>query len=320
MKIDLVYLWCNGDDPQWKSRREQFIETGLSGDKQTHCEGRVADNSDLRYSLRSIDLYAPWVNHIYVVTDNQYPDWLDRSNSKISIVSHSDLFDPKYLPLYNSCAIELGIHKIEGLSEHYIYANDDMMLGRKISPDFFFTPQGKAKCRFVESKQFRRLQDTYFYTINKVLDSIVAEYGAEYDLLYPHHQIDPYVKSSVQECIAKYSAWADLTLSNHFRSSEDMQRHILSLFAVATHSAIIESRKQQRFAKLRQLLTMLLKCDATSDSLLIGLEKKSIEKSIRLFNPALLCFNDSERVSDDDRKRIKELYERLYPQKSQFEI
>ncbi|MFI3323886.1 MAG: stealth family protein [Rikenellaceae bacterium] len=320
MKIDLVYLWCNGSDPQWRSRREHFVETGAVCDPQAICDGRIADNSDLRYSLRSVELYAPWVNHIYIVTDNQSPDWLDTTNPRISIVNQNDLFDPKYLPLYNSCALELGLHKIEGLSEHYIYANDDMMLGRAVSPEFFFTADGKAKSRFIWSKSFKRCDDTYSHTINRVLDAIVGEYGAKYDFLYPHHQIDPYVKGSVEECLAKYCDWTEETLSHNFRSRDDMQRHIFSLFAVATGRGVVASRFRQQFSRLRQIILMFLGCSKGANSLLIGLESKDIERPVKLLKPALLCFNDSERATEEDRIQIKRIYERLYPRKSQFEL
>ncbi len=320
MKIDLVYLWCNGSDEQWRRRREQFVESGAVCDPQAICAGRIADNSDLRYSLRSVELYAPWVNHIYIVTDNQCPDWLDTTNPRISIVNQNDLFDPKYLPLYNSCALELGLHKIEGLSEHYIYANDDMMLGRELSPDFFFTADGKAKSRFIRSKSFRGCDDTYSHTINRVLDAIVGEYGAQYDLLYPHHQIDPYVKGSIEECLAKYHDWSEETLSHNFRSRDDMQRHIFSLFAVATGSGVIASCFSQQFSRLRRMISVLVGRSRGADSLLIGLERKDIERQIKLLKPALLCFNDSERATEEDRTKIKEIYGRLYPHKSQFEL
>ncbi len=320
MKIDLVYLWCNGDDPEWRRRRAQFIESGSITDEQSTCEGRIADNSDLRYSLRSVELYAPWINHIYIVTDRQCPEWLNTSHPKITLVDHNSLFESRHLPLYNSCALELGIHKIEGLSEHYIYANDDMMLFRPLTPDFFFTPDGRAKCRFIITDAYRGESDTYFHTINEVNAKIVSDFGAEYDMLYPHHQIDAYVKSSVKECIERYSEWAEKTLSHTFRSAEDMQRHILSLYAVATGRGIIENLKRPFLAKVRELYYKIFAPAKASNSLLVGIEKRGIYLTVKLLRPALLCFNDSQRATPTDRQRIKRLYQRLYPTASSFEM
>ena len=73
MKIDLVYLWVNGNDPVWKERKAKFLgqENDLINDN--NCEGRFIDNDELKYSLRSVEKFAPWINNIYIITDNQKP-------------------------------------------------------------------------------------------------------------------------------------------------------------------------------------------------------------------------------------------------------
>ena len=82
MDIDLVYLWVNGNDPQWQAKRNALI--GKTEEKSSaNCEGRYANNDELKYSLRSIELYAPWIRKIFIVTDNQIPEWLDTSNPKV---------------------------------------------------------------------------------------------------------------------------------------------------------------------------------------------------------------------------------------------
>lgn len=79
-KIDLVYLWCNDQDPVWRTKRMK----ALNPDKEYHIGAtdacRVKDNHELMYSLRSVEMYAPWIRKVYIVTDNQTPEWLDTSN------------------------------------------------------------------------------------------------------------------------------------------------------------------------------------------------------------------------------------------------
>ena len=66
---------------------------------------RYRDSGELRYSLRSLEKYAPWVRHVYLVTDNQIPYWLDMSSSRLTVVSHREIFaDKTALPVFSSPA------------------------------------------------------------------------------------------------------------------------------------------------------------------------------------------------------------------------
>jgi hypothetical protein len=57
-------------------------ELELDDDEGTHSpiptgnamsDNRFRDSEELRYSLRSLVKYAPWVRKIFIVTDNQIP-------------------------------------------------------------------------------------------------------------------------------------------------------------------------------------------------------------------------------------------------------
>jgi hypothetical protein len=101
---------------------------------------RYRDNEELRYSLRSIIKYAPWVRRIFIATDNQLPSWLKVDHPRITVVPHSEFFpDPSTLPTFSSPAIEVNLHRIKGLSRRFVYFNDDVMLGAPIYPDDFMT-------------------------------------------------------------------------------------------------------------------------------------------------------------------------------------
>ena len=111
IEVDLVYLWVNGNDPQWQAKYNAFIGK-TTKDLSLNCKGRYADNDELKYSLRSISLYAPWVHKIFIVTDNQIPEWLDTTNPKIQIVDHKDIMPEESLPCFNSSLIEHFLYKI----------------------------------------------------------------------------------------------------------------------------------------------------------------------------------------------------------------
>ncbi|KAM8974255.1 N-acetylglucosamine-1-phosphotransferase subunits alpha/beta isoform 2-T2 [Pelodytes ibericus] len=101
---------------------------------------RFEDNEELRYSLRSIEKYAPWVRHIFIVTNGQIPSWLNLDNPRVTLISHHDIFlNTSHLPTFSSPAIESHIHRIPGLSQKFIYMNDDVMFGTNVWPDDFYS-------------------------------------------------------------------------------------------------------------------------------------------------------------------------------------
>jgi len=101
---------------------------------------RFRDNEELRFSLRSLEQHAGWVRNVYIVTNGQVPYWLDTSNPRVKIIKHSDIFQNQtHLPTFSSPAIESHIHRIPGLSDKFIYLNDDVMFGNNVLPEDFYT-------------------------------------------------------------------------------------------------------------------------------------------------------------------------------------
>lgn len=110
---------------------------------------RYRDSGELRYSIRSLVKYAPWIRKIYLVTDNQIPNWLNLENDRIKVVSHEDIFPNRsHLPVFSSPAIEAHLHRIPGLSKKFIYFNDDVFLGAPTSPEDFTSVKGIQKFHF----------------------------------------------------------------------------------------------------------------------------------------------------------------------------
>jgi hypothetical protein len=142
--VDLVYTWVDGRDPVWRERMLRRREEVLGKvTANAVADARFQDLEELRYSLRSVHAFAPWVNRIWIVTDGQTPAWLDPSDERVTVVDHREIWDdPSKLPVFNSHAIEARLHHIPGLAEHYIYFNDDMMFGRPVQASEFFTPGG----------------------------------------------------------------------------------------------------------------------------------------------------------------------------------
>lgn len=145
--IDVVYTWVNDRDPEWRARYGEALRDRdpdeLAG--QSASPARFRNRDELRYSLRSLALNARFVRRVYIVTAGQVPEWLARDVPNVRVVPHEEILEPECLPTFNSHAIETALHRIDGLSEHYLYLNDDFFFGRGCRPSTFFTPDGLPK-------------------------------------------------------------------------------------------------------------------------------------------------------------------------------
>ena len=107
--VDIVYTWVDGADPGWRARMHGVMESAdlRTTEPSALAESRFTSRDELKFSLRSLEYYASWANHIYIVTDDQVPDWLNTDHPKVSVVDHREIFaDPTVLPVFNSHAIE----------------------------------------------------------------------------------------------------------------------------------------------------------------------------------------------------------------------
>lgn len=150
--IDVVYTWVDGNDPEWIERKNQKLASlGYKLPDNSTDRSKWENRDELRFSLRSLNMFAPWIRNVYIVTDNQRPTWLrmDHQQHNLFIIDHTDIFpDISQLPVFNSHAIESVLHRIKGLSEYFIYMNDDFFLGKRTFPKTFFTSGGLTKVFF----------------------------------------------------------------------------------------------------------------------------------------------------------------------------
>ena len=104
--VDIVYLWCDSSDDVWRTKKnDELRKLGKTTDNDSTGDCRFIDNDELKYSLRSLEKYAPWINNIFIVTDSQVPKWLDTTNPKIKIIDHKEILPEDVLPTFNASAI-----------------------------------------------------------------------------------------------------------------------------------------------------------------------------------------------------------------------
>lgn len=148
--IDAVITWVDGTDPAWQERRNWFAAEGgfentlRPQSRAAHDTARYQHFDELRYCLRAIEAYAPWIRRVFIVTDRQRPEWL-RLGGKVRLVDHTQILPPYALPTFNSHAIEACLYRIPELSENFIYFNDDFLLMSSASPQMFYGPNGEIR-------------------------------------------------------------------------------------------------------------------------------------------------------------------------------
>lgn len=143
--IDVVYTWVNGSDREF-IRQLSLYQTDNPNQISVN---RFNDNNELLYSLRSLEKNAPWIRDVYIVTNGQVPKWLNLNNSRVHLITHEDIFQNKsHLPTFSSPAIESHLHRINGLSNMFLYINDDVLLTAPIFVQDFFTLDSGYKLRF----------------------------------------------------------------------------------------------------------------------------------------------------------------------------
>ncbi len=140
-EIDMVFSWVDGSAPEYRASRRAMEAIAVLGEGDDH-ESRFRHVDELKYALRSVHMFAPWIRRIFIATDSPAPAWL-AAHPKVTLVrSHEHFADPTVLPTHNSMAVESQLHHIDGLSEHFLYSNDDMFFARPLSPEMFFTAGG----------------------------------------------------------------------------------------------------------------------------------------------------------------------------------
>ncbi len=132
--IDFVIAWVDGGDPRWQERKAAYTGTGSADER----EERYRDWGLTRFWFRGVAQFAPWVRKIHFICDQEPPEWLNLQNEKLVIVRHEDFLPDEYRPCFSSHPIELNMHRIKGLSEQFVYFNDDMFLLAETGEDLFF--------------------------------------------------------------------------------------------------------------------------------------------------------------------------------------
>jgi hypothetical protein len=197
-------------------------------------------------------MYAPWIRHIYIVTDSPRPRWLDE-HPDVTLVRSEDHFrDLSVLPTHNSHAVESQLHRIPGLAEHFLYSNDDMFFGRPVDPSIFFSPGGITK--FIEATTRIGMGDSNasrsgFENAARVNRRLLRERFGAMTTRHLEHAATPLRKSVMSELEAEFEPEFTATAASRFRSASDVSvtNSLYHYYALMTGRAVVQENASVKY-------------------------------------------------------------------------
>lgn len=304
--IDFVMIWVDGSDLAWQKEKSKYqVNKSRNIDDG---EERYRDWGILRYWFRAVEKYAPWVHRVYFVTCGQIPEWLNLESQKLKFVKHSDYMPKEYLPTFSSHPIELNLHRIEGLSEQFVYFNDDMFLTRPVSPGDFFIdgiPVHPALLHAIlpmaggnneimshiyvnmitsinrnfNARQSIKENKNKWYNLNAcgfknlIMNLFNAQHRDFVGFANEHLPV-PILKSTMEDVWAKEGELLHETSCRKFRSSQDVSQYLFRYWDLANGN----------FVPVR--------ADRLGKRYMLQLDSSDICAKIRNQNHKMICLND----------------------------
>ncbi len=330
-EIDFVVTWLDGNDPKWRREKETYIP----GNGEDAREERYRDFGLFRYWFRGVERFAPWVRKVHLVTWGHVPEWLDVDCPKLHVVRHEEFIPKEFLPTFNSNVIEIYLHRIGGLSEQFVYFNDDVFLTRAVVQEDFFrrglpcdmlalqpvvaNPDNPVMSHlylnnalvlakyFDKRKNIRSQWRNYFhvgypplYFFYNLLELAFPRFTA----FYTQHGPMPFLKSTFRELWEKEGEALTAMSNNRFRSETDLTPYLFREYQKLT-GRFYAKNIQKNFAyfpvegNIGRLVHAIVR------------QKKK-----------MLCVNDGtipEEQARDAGEAVKNAFERILPKASCFE-
>ncbi|WP_345803241.1 stealth family protein [Microbacterium sp. AZCO] len=307
--VDIVFSWVDGSSSEFQRQRAARMAGYVVGEGDDG-PARYRHVDELRYALRSVHMYAPWVRRIFIATDSPAPAWL-RDHPQVTIVRSEEFFaDPSVLPTHNSHAVEAQLHRIPGLAEHFLYSNDDMFFGRPVEPELFFTPGGITK--FVECEvrigtgpaaPHRSGHDNALRVNRELLRSRFGRTIVR-DL---EHCATPLRRSVLAELEEQFADDFARTAASRFRSATDISvtNCLYHYYALMTGRAVVTHKPRTRYVQ------------TTMAASLTRMETLAKRRDVDMF-----CLNDGGEKELPEELRVETLratLERMFPVRAPWE-
>ena len=301
MTLDVAYTWV---DDRWPGYRETLRAHAAS--RHDLNPNRTRDNLDLmRYSLRSLAKYAPWVRNVHLFTCRpQVPAWLDTGHPRLRVTHHDEVMDATLLPTFNSFAIVQHLHRLPGVSPRFVYFEDDMLLGGAVAlEDFIAYPRlhrTRGEARAGDSPWTASLANA-----NRLLDERFGR-GRR----WIHHFPLLMDVELWREVLAQWPEPLARTRASRFRAHDNVApEHLYFHYARArlplARASVARSYRECFYFPLENRLAQM----------------RMQRAAVKLLRPKFICMNDNFDERPDPRVEayLRAMLERWLPEPSPFE-
>lgn len=295
--MDYVLPYVDGSDPVWQEQyKSRFGSLNMD-------ESRFRSFNTLKYAFRSISEFMPFIDRVVLIvsTESQVPEWVNRQN--VRIVTHDEFIPREFLPTFSSSAIESFLWRLDGLSERFIYANDDFFALKPLAESDFF--DGKLpKLTFYESDYHFR--NTFRRNCRNGMDMIADALGVprtdEWILLKPQHCMKG-IRVDHMKKVGRLCGDIIPSTVTPMRHAWNVTGYIYNYVAYYTGE----------FKPFK----------ATFDYQRINYSFDSICELIEAPDTQIICVNDAGELPadyyDDAVKALSRSFEKLLPEKGRFE-
>ncbi|MDL2322745.1 Stealth CR1 domain-containing protein [Bacteroidales bacterium OttesenSCG-928-A17] len=307
--IDAVITWVDGDDPAHQEKMRPYLNAVDAGLDDVAGSTRFKSIKEIYFCVASIYRFAPFIRKIFIVTDNQNPElepflkenFPEGPNIPIEIVDHTTIFKgyEQHLPLFSSRAIESGLYRIPGLSENYIYFNDDVMLSGPFEPEDWFVDdkvvirghiRNMILDKFISSLKPRKNGHKPIGFKDGMRKSAELV-GSKYQYFYNSHTPHPAKKSALEQFHKEHPGKLAKNISYRFRHAD--QYNPQALF----YMYMLKEKRNQLIIKNEKELYIKP----------VNRGELYVKRKIRDFDrkhPRLICVQSLDQATETDRQTI----------------
>lgn len=325
--VDLVCPWVDGSDPAWRAERAKYAEPDLRSGADMYRDWGL-----MRYWFRGVELALPWVRTVHFLTWGHVPEWLDTGNPRLHVVRHEEFIPHEFLPTFSSNVIGLNAHRVCGLAERFIWANDDMLFLAPLRREEYF--QGGLPCDCLHAQPItEQCSDAFGYILwNNISclnrhfslqDCMRAHPEAWFSERYPQQVLDdnrraaalrsfpglanphtplPMLRGAYEQVWGLEGKLLRNSCRQRFRTWSDLSEWLMRYWQMASGEFVPYARKGEVLASAGSSRELLKRAALSPES-------------------RVACVNDAERVSVERvRPYLQRLLERALPRKSSFEL
>lgn len=297
--VDAVITWVDGNDPVLNRKRCLYGNTTYFERDDLAGSTRYANCGEIEWCVASINKYAPFIRKIYIITDGQDPHLTSRI--PVEVVDHSVVFKgfEDFLPVFNALSIETFFWQIPGMSEHFVYFNDDMMLVNPVSVSDFFEEDGTPRCYgsvrssliTTLTRRIKRTKDGIKRcTFKGVMLNAAKIAGSKHIYIKVDHTPRGHRRSFYQDFFSKRPDYAVRNVKYRFRDADQFMPDLLEYVAGYLDGTI-------RLTPVSKVLFYMMPKPKKD---YVARKMAKLEAGKYLF----CCFNSLDAASEEDRAMV----------------